>query len=184
MTSKSEEERILEEVKRLQQRARESGIITSVFKLSRENLPYYDAWATNCPEVLHPQIQVIDKTEARSRRESSNRIDAVIRGNNYVFTFSESTTTMPDGEPYTTGSLDVDFQGQRVMTIDCECEFEQYMGSTWHTRDVSAFIEGPWIAELNSVFTEVTRLHTERQRLAQEQAKKEKLEKIKKNFGL
>jgi hypothetical protein len=150
----NDEQRVIEEVKKRKQRAWQSGVVTSAFKLYRDNLPYYDAWATNCPHVLHPQIRVTNKTRTRGGSESSERIDAIILGNSYVFTFRESTTYLPDGESFTNGHLDVDFQGQRVMTIDCGCEVDRYTGREWSARDVSAFIEGPWITELNSVFAD------------------------------
>lgn len=180
----SEEQRILEEVKKRKERARQSGVITSAFTLYRRNLPHYDAWATNCPHLLHPGVKVTNKTRTGTPRESVERIEATIRGNSYVFTFRESTTYMPDGEPYTFGYLDVDFEGQRVMTIDCGCNDEEYVGRTWYTGDVSAFVEGPWIDELNSVFTEVTHLHEENNKRSNEKSKKEEVEKLRRNFGL
>jgi hypothetical protein len=182
----SDEERILEEVKKRKERAWQSGVIRNAFKLYRENLPHYDAWVTNCPDLLHPQIKVTNKVEISGARSRGpiERVEAVIRENSYVFTFSQSSMCMPDGEEYITGKLDVDFQGQRVMTIDCGCEDDRYMGRTWSARDVSAFLEGPWIAELNSVFAEVTCLHDEHSKRSAEESKRQKLEEMKKNFGL
>ncbi len=180
----SEEQRIREEVEKRKQRARQSGIINSAFTLYRNNLPHYDAWATNCPNLIHPMVKVINKTRTRNRDETAERIEATVRGNNYVFTFRERTMVMPDGEAWHHGYLDVDFQGQRVMTIDCDCKEEEYIGSTWSTGDVSAFVEGPWVEEINKIFDEIRHLHDEHSKRAQEQAKKEELEKLKKNFGL
>lgn len=182
--SQGEEQQILAEVTRRKERARQSGVVASAFALYDKNLPYYDAWAKNCPELVHPSIKVTNKTEEGSRNESTKRIEALIQGNSYVFTFRQTTTFMPDGEEFTRGYLDVDFQGQRVMTIDCSCQDDRYAGRIWSTKDVSGFIEGPWVAELNAVFAEVSRLGEARNELAQEQAKKEELEKLKRNFGL
>lgn len=183
LARQGEEQQIRAEVTRRKERARQSGVITSAFALYDDNLPYYDAWPKNCPELVHPSIKVTNKTEKGSRNESSRRIEALIQGNSYVFTFRQTTTFMED-EEYTRGYLDVDFQGQRVMTIDCHCEDNRYAGRIWSARDVSAFIEGPWIAELNAVFAEVTCLHGSRNRLAQERSKKAEIENLKKNFGL
>lgn len=182
--SQGEERQILAEVNRRKERARQSGVIVSAFTLYERDLPYYDAWAKNCPELVHPAIKVTNKTEEGIGNESTKRIEALIRGNSYVFTFRETTTFMPDGEEFTQGYLDVDFQGQRVMTIDCSCRDDRYAGRIWSTEDVSGFIEGPWIAELNTVFAEVSHLEEARNKLAQERSKKAELEKLKRNFGL
>lgn len=180
----NEEQRIFDEVNKRKARARQSGVIETAFKLYRDDLPYYDAWAKNCPEVLHPQIRVVDVIETPGKDESAVRVDALIRDHRYTFTFRDSTTFMPDGEPHGWGALDVDFEGQRVMTIDCGCQYDQYIGTTWHTIDVSSFIEGPWVSELNQVYAEVARLHQDRDKLNEERAKKQKLQELKKNFGL
>jgi hypothetical protein len=179
----NEEQRILSEVSRLKERARQSGIITSVFQLVRENLPYYDAWLKNCPEVVHPQIRVTNQAETRDGDKSTERIDAVIRGDTYSFVFTERTY-VGEFEPHTTGQLEVYFQGQRVITIECSCEIEEYVGSVWSPQDVSAFIDGPWVAELNSVFAEITRLRGQQRARAEEASKKQTLQDLKKNFGL
>jgi hypothetical protein len=176
----SEEQRILEEVKKRKERARQTGAITSAFNLYRDELRHYDAWAKNCPHLLHPEIEVTQKLQASGPSASDELIDATIRGNDYFFKFRERSTYLPDHELYVHGYLDVDFQGQRVMTIDCGTDDDGH----WYTGDVSAFIEGPWIDELNAVFADVRRLHQEDNKLLQEQRRKEEIEKLKKNFGL
>ena len=180
----NEEARILEEVERRKQRARKSGVITSAFNLFRNDLLHYEAWIRNSPDLVHPEIRINDKSRTVTRGEWSDRIEATIRGNRYVFTFREITTSMPDGEPFTYGHLHVDFQGRKVMAIDCTCEEDESAGRIWTPGDVSAFIEGLWVDELNFVFADVTRLHEERNRRAQEEAKKQELTNLKKNFGL
>lgn len=70
------------------------------------------------------------------------------------------------------------------MTIDCGCSDDEYTGRTWYTNDVSAFIEGPWIDELNSIFADVTHLHEEDRKRSGEQDKKEEIANLKKNFDL
>ncbi|HVB57075.1 MAG TPA: hypothetical protein VNE63_11685 [Candidatus Acidoferrales bacterium] len=180
----NEEQRILNEVNRRKEFARRCGVITSAFKLFREDIRHYDAWARNCPDLVHPDIKVKAKTETNRSRESTERVDILIRGHEYGFAFRETTTSMPDGEPFTMGWLDVHFEGQRVMTIDCRCCDEEYVGRTWSTGDVSAFIEGPWIAELNSISAEVKHLHDEREKRTEESSRIQKLEELKKNFGL
>ncbi len=180
----NEEARILEEVERRKRRARESGIINSAFSLFRNDLLHYDAWIRNCPELVHPEIRVNDKNRTVTRGDWSERVEATIRGNRYVFTFREITTSMPDGEPFTYGQLHVDFQGRKVMAIDCTCEQGESVARMWTPGDVSAFIEGPWVDEVNFVFADVTRLHEERKRRSHEEARKQELTNLKKNFGL
>lgn len=182
--NQGKEQRLLAEVDRRKERAQQSGVIASAFTMYERDLPYYDAWTKNCPDLVHPQVKVIKQTEKGGGGKRSKRIESTIRGNDYVFTFRESTTFMPDGEPFTNGHLDVDFQGQRVMTIDCSCDDDRYAGRMWSANDVSAFIEGAWVGELNAVFAEVTHLHEVRDKQRQEKAKKEELEKLRRNFGL
>jgi hypothetical protein len=180
----SEEARILEEVERRKESARQSGVIASAFRLFRNDLRHYETWARNSPHLVHPEIRIDDKKRNVARGEFSERIEATIRGNRYVFTFFEITTSMPDGEPFTYGHLHVDFQGRKVMTIDCTCQEDESAGRVWTPGDVSAFIEGHWIDELNFVFADVTRLHEECNRRALDEARKQELAKLKKNFGL
>jgi hypothetical protein len=180
----SEEARILAEVEKRKQRARKSGVIASAFNLFRNDLLHYEGWSKNRPELVHPEIRISDKKRVVTRGDWSERIEATIRGNRYVFTFREITTHMPDGEPFRYGQLHVDFQGSKVMTIDCTCEQGESEARTWTPGDVSAFIEGIWVEELNFVFADVTRLHEERNRRALDEARKQELANLKKNFGL
>jgi hypothetical protein len=182
-TMQSEEQRIIDEVEKRKERAQQSGAITSAFNLYHYELRHYDVWAKNCPHLLHPEIKVTQKLQARGPSASDELIDATIGGNEYFFKFRERSTYLSDGELgelAVHGYLDVDFQGQRVMTIDCGTDGDGH----WYTGDVSAFIEGPWIDELNSVFADVRHLHEEDNKRLQEQRKKEETEKLKKNFGL
>jgi hypothetical protein len=179
----SDEQRIRAEVNRRKQRAREVGIITSAWELNHD-LRFYEAWAVNCPQYVHPAVRVTAQTETVNSNERARRIEATIRENIYAFVFRERSFTMPDGEPFSSGNLDVEFQGHRVMTVDCDCEVNEYAGDIWHTRDVSAFIDGPWVPELNSIFADVSKVRAEQERVGQEAAKKEELRKLKKDFGL
>jgi hypothetical protein len=183
MTS-NEEAHILKEVERRKERARQSGVIISAFSLFRNDLRHYEAWIKNCPELVHPEIRINDKSRTGIRGDWSERIEATIRGKRYVFTFREITTSMPDGEPFTYGRLNLDFQGQKVMAIDCTCEEDDSEARTWTPGDVSAFIEGLWVEELNFVFADVIQLHQARNRRAQEETRKQELADLKKNFGL
>ena len=183
-TDQNEDEAILEEVRKRKERARRSGVITSAFKLYRDHFPYYDAWATNCPHRLHPEVKIRNLMGTELGRFKLCPIEATIRGHSYVFTFRQRSIGLPDGDEFTIGNLDVNFQGQRVMTIDCKRSDDTYSGRTWYTNDVSAFIEGPWIDELNSVFADVTRLHEEDLQNREEQDKKDEIANLKKNFGL
>ena len=171
---------IIAAVMKRKEYARESGVITSAFALYERNLRYYEVWAKNRPRLLHPAIKLINKTEIHGRDEETERIDALIRGHRYVFTFRQETTVMPDRDKSTRGYLDLDFQGRRVMTIVCDCRDHKYAGRIWSAGDVSAFIKGPWIAELNEVFDEITILD----KLARERPRKAGLEELKKKFGL
>jgi hypothetical protein len=176
-------ESIRAEVNRRKQRARESGIITSVWKLN-EDLRYYDAWAVNCPDLVHPAVNVTSKTEKVDHDDSVERIEVKIRGKSYAFVFREHSTVMDDGEYLKWGHLDVEYESNRVITVDCAYQDDRYAAGTWTTGDVSAFIEGPWVQELNSVCADVSKLHEEFNRVQKERGDLEELEKLKKNFGL
>jgi hypothetical protein len=142
----SEEQRIVEEVKRRKQRAWQSGVVKGAFDLYRENF-YYDAGPANYPRQIHPQISVTNKTKTTENRESSERIEATIRGNAYVFVFHESTMYMDDGV-IISGHLDVEFNGELVMRIDCMHRDERYAGTSCEPMDISVFLEGPWVADI------------------------------------
>ena len=174
----------MEEVKRRKQRAWQSGAIKSAFDLYREHLPYYDAWATNCPHMIHPQISVANKTKTTGSRESSERIEATILGKPYVFEFYESTMYMEDGESLTSGHLDVEFNGEIVMRIDCTHRDERYAGTSWEPMDVSLFLEGPWVADITSVSADIKYSQEQRNEQHRRESKEQELDNLKKNFGL
>ena len=180
----SDERRIVEEVKRRKQRAWQSGVVKGAFDLYRENLRFYDAWTTNCPHLIHPQIRVTNKTKTTGTRESSERTEATILGRAYVFVFQESTMCMEDGEILTSGHLDVECAGQLVMRIDCRCDDDRYAGRLWSPMDVSAFLEGPWVADITAVSAEIKYSQEQRNEQARRNSKQEELDNLKKNFGL
>jgi hypothetical protein len=180
----NEEQRIVEEVKRRKQQAWESGVVEGAFDLYRANLRYYDAWATNCPQAIHPQICVTSKTESTGTRESSERIEATILGKTYVFVFQESTVSMEFGGISTSGHLDMEYKGQLVMRIDCRCEDDRYAGPSWSPMDVSVFLEGPWIADITSVSTEIKNSKEQLNEQYRRESKQHELDNLKKNFGL
>ena len=70
------------------------------------------------------------------------------------------------------------------MTVDCEYHDYGHGEGTWSTGDVSAFIEGPWLDELNSIYREVSVAQTERASGKQKADEREKIEKLKKDFGI
>jgi hypothetical protein len=179
----SEEQRILEEVKRRKQRAWQSGVVKGAFDLYRENLRYYDAGPANYPRQIHPQISVTNKTKTTENRESSERIEATIRGNAYVFVFHESTMYMEDGV-ITSGHLNVEYQGQLVMRIDCRCEDDRYAGPSWSPMDVSVFLEGPWVADITTVSADIKYSQEQRNEQYRRESKQQELDNLKKNFGL
>ncbi|MFZ3329456.1 MAG: hypothetical protein WA197_02395 [Candidatus Acidiferrales bacterium] len=179
----SEEQRVVEEVKRRKQRAWQSGVVKGAFDLYRENLRYYDAGTTNYPCQIHPQISVTNKTKTTENRESSERIEATILGNVYVFTFRKRSTPMDDGV-ITSGYLDVEYQGQRVMRIDCRCEDDRYAGPSWSPMDVSVFLEGPWVADITSVSADIKYSQEQRNEQARRESKQQELDNLKRNFGL
>ena len=179
----NEEQRIVDEVKRRKQRAWQSGVVKGAFDLYRENLRYYDAWATNCPHLIHPQIKITNKTKTTSKDGSSERIEATILGNAYVFTFSESSMYMEDGV-IISGHLDVEFNGELVMRIDCMHRDERYAGTSWEPMDVSVFLEGLWVADLTSVFADIKYSQEQRNEQAKRESKQRELDNLKKNFGL
>jgi hypothetical protein len=180
----NEEQRIVEEVKRRKQRAWDSGVVKSAFDLYCANLRFYDAWATNCPHLIHPRISVTNKTKTTGTRESSERIEATIQGIAYVFVFQESAVYMEDGEFLTSGHLDVECAGQLVMRIDCRCEDDRYAGPSWSPMDVSVFLEGPWVADITSVSADIKYSQEQRNEQSRRQSKQQELDNLKKNFGL
>jgi hypothetical protein len=78
----------------------------------------------------------------------------------------------------------VEFDGRRVVTIDLKGHDDSDAGRFWEPADVSAFLEGPWIVELNTVYAEIAALQEKRNAQQQEESKKKNLHDLKNNFGL
>ena len=183
-TAEQDERRIRAEVARRKQRATDLGIAKSAWELNHD-LPRYSAWAVNCPEIVHPNIKVLGVAETAGEwGERGKRVEAKIRENVYAFTFRERDIESFGGEPCKSGNLDVEIQGHRVMTVDCHYSYDQYAGETWTPGDVSAFLEGPWVFELNSVYSEVSEMHRALAVRNRDAARQEELRRLKRDFGI
>ena len=69
--NQGKEQRLLAEVDRRKERAQQSGVIASAFTMYERDLPYYDAWTKNCPDLVHPQVKVIKQTEKGATTSTS-----------------------------------------------------------------------------------------------------------------
>ena len=87
-------------------------------------------------------------------------------------------------ESLLSGHLDVEFNGEIVMRIDCTHRDERYAGTSWEPMDVSLFLEGLWVADLTSVFADIKYSQEQRNEQAKRESKQRELDNLKKNFGL
>jgi hypothetical protein len=102
----------------------------------------------------------------------------------YTFAFRESSNVMPDSEVWTSGHLEIKSEGSQLLEIYCVAEDDRYMGTTWSVSDVTAFIEGVWVEEINRFAQQVFSLAGQKSARSREDSKQRELEKLKNRFGL
>lgn len=178
----TEETRILAEVERRRQRAKELGLL-DLMRLFLDHLTYLKKGQN--PEILPKSVTNVDVDDLRVSSDSDVKMRGISFGDrSYLFIFRENNDLDPGGEPYTTGHLLLVKDGQTVFDLYCLGEHKEWIGMVWKPFRVEAFIEGIWVQEIKLFSQEVLALAEQRRTQSQEETKIRQLEDLKKKFGL
>lgn len=180
----TEEEQIRVEVEKRKQRARDLKIIDNVFKLYREHLRYLKEDFNHERNCMPKSVIKVVVSSSRSRGDVVEQREIFLDDKAYSFGFRESRSIMPDGEEWRSARLEVRSAERSLLEIYCIAEEDEYMGTTWKVSDVTAFIEGPWVDEVNGFAQQVFSLAGQRSAKRQGENKQRELDDLKKKFGL
>ena len=180
----TEEEQIRAEVERRKQRARDLKIVDNVFKLYREHLCYLKADFNHDQNCMPKSVSKVVVSSSRNRWDAVEQREIFLGDKAYSFGFRESSNVMPDNEVWRSARLEVRTAERSVLELYCVAEDDRYMGTTWRVSEVTAFIEGPWVEEVNRFAQQVFSLAGQRSAKCQGESKHRELEDLKKKFGL
>ncbi len=175
-----EEEKIRAAVKERKQRAKELGIVATVFELFDKNLRHFSS---------NPDSPYLPEGAKVVRDEKSKDLETfILHWEDKQFTFlwfSRRSECFDDGR--WVGILSLRVAGEKVLEFDCVCKPDKDGTAEWkvsNSSDVEAFIEGSWVEEITRFASTVKKI--EEQIIAEfnEAEKVKELSDLKKRFGV
>jgi hypothetical protein len=172
------------EVERRKKRVETLLLRENVWTLFDKHIKSYPGWREHIPDNIYPRIT--DPIQM-----GPNLVQVTLGNEKWLFSYSERSSPAP--------SLDdeIDVVGTLVLSVDDKLVFEfeilitthldQYDSSqSYHFWDTKAFIEGPWIVEVDQLLSA-----TEQHEAAAAEARKKQrredpkaLDELKKRFGI
>jgi hypothetical protein len=177
----SEEERILAEVQKRRDRAKELGLF-DLLTLFRDHLEFLEGGPN--PGRLPGSVTDVKVLDAKSGIDSIQGREIFFGDKSYLFAFKQKYGTDPSGDLDLTGHLLLIREGQTLLDLYCLGKVEEWIGTVWRPYRVEAFIEGDWVQEISMFTVQVLALADQRRRSGAEEAKKKELEQLKIKFGL
>ena len=184
----SDESEIRAEVERRKRRAHEVGVVKSVFRLFHERLgdftPNTDYREYQLPDSVRNVVVTVSEQTGKS-------VEIFFEERSYKF--SSSITAWPDltfegGE--TIRSI-LRLRSDRKLLLELECSRttpifgrEYIYGRELRVDEVLAFVEGPWVQEINDFAGQVFNAEDLQKTKMREEQKQRELQEMKKRFGL
>jgi hypothetical protein len=177
----AEDERILAEIARRRQRAKELGLF-SLLNLFCDHLVFLKDGPN--PASLPKSVTDVKVVDVRIDRDLILSREIFFGEKAYLFVFKPKDDTDPPGAPYITGHLLLIRDGQTVFDLYCLGKDGGWIGRNWEPFRVGAFIEGIWVQEIVTFAHETFDLSARREQRSQSERRKNDLEELKKKFGL
>jgi hypothetical protein len=174
----SEADKIYVEVERRKKRAQELGLPKIVFDFYHKLAQWYPAWA-EFPD--HIPRSVSDVQQGRKRG-----VEFTLGKDRYTFAWSERSGSVPDGDVYWSGELELLENEKRVFQIRVHGSSDEVTGVYWTPSEVAAFVEGPWVKAISALAVEAKRAHEDALEQAELRKKEDpnKLAELKERFGI
>ncbi len=179
-----DEAEIRAQVEKRKQRAKDLGLPQGVFRLYENHLKYLDKDFDHENSSMPKSLTKVVKTRLHDGMNSTESTELFFGERCIVFVFRERNTTMPDGEIWTSGNLQISIDGKAVFDLACHCTDVRFLGREWSAADVEGFVEGPWIDEVKKFAQQVSSLYDQRNSKAKQESKRAELERLKNKFGL
>jgi len=173
----SDEDKIIAEVERRKQRARDLGLLKITFQFYREYAQHYPAWKDTQPEVVPRLITNIQELP-------EDGVEFRYQDVRYTLKWKEHSNIMPDGELFLDATLSLLVNGNLVFEVNVDGEYKEYIGTVWKPFDVEAFIEGPWVFPFKAFAAEAEQLYTIACQRWEQKRRDEKTADLKSRFGI
>lgn len=162
------EAEIRTEVERRKQRAEDLGLPKTLFRLYVNHLKYLDNDFDHERSSMPRSLTKVVKTRLQHGTDSTESTELFFGETCIIFGFRERNTTMPDGETWTSGNLQISIDGRAVFDLYCNCTDVPYLGREWSAGAVEGFVEGPWIDEIKKFAQQVSSLDGQRNSRAEQ----------------
>ncbi|MFB3924404.1 MAG: hypothetical protein ACE145_22000 [Terriglobia bacterium] len=169
--------KVLAEVQRRKQRARELRLPELTLHFYRDLARFYPTWRNNHPEIVPTAITDLLET-------GKNGVEFRFQRQHYRLTWDESTTVLPDGDLYYSSTLSLFLDATLVLEIYVQGSFDDCVGTTWRPADIKAFIEGPWLPAFLTLVSEADRLHAAYLDSTRKETRRREVEELALRFGI
>jgi hypothetical protein len=175
-----EEERIRSAVEERKQRAKELGIVATVFELFDKSLRHFSS---------SPDSPYLPAGAKVVRTEKSKDLETLtLHWEDKQFTFlwfSRPSECFNDGR--WVGILSLNVAGEKVLEFYCVCIPDEDGIAVWkvpNSSDVDAFIEGSWVEEITRFASAVKKIEEQLFAKYREEDKAKELDERKKRFRI
>lgn len=144
----NENERVLQEVKKKQQRAKDLGLPDLINDLYMNHIKYFPSWIKNNRGFVPNMVK--NCTELNNKDEDNKKIILELNDKKYSFRFEERSFSMPDGEWCIHGDLELSLNDEKCLAISLTYEGDKYY-SSWKPSSVKAFKEKDWIKDFREL---------------------------------
>jgi hypothetical protein len=141
----SEEERILAEVERRRNRAKEFGLFDLLTQF-RDHLEFLEDGPNH--ERLPKYVTDVKAVGTKLGKDAIKVREICFSSRSYIFSFRERYDTFDSGDVFLAGHLMLIREGQTLLDLSYSGEVELYLGAVWRPREVEAFIEGDWVQDI------------------------------------
>lgn len=174
----SEADRIMAEVERRKQRAKELGLPKMVFDFYYESARFWPARWAACPDYFPHSVADV--------QEIGRGVSFSLGQDRYTLKWSQSSVWLPDGDVGWSGQLELSANEKRVFQISVDGRSDEGVGVFWTPSDVTAFVEGPWVKSISALAVTAKRAHAEALGLAErlQRENPKKLADLKERFGI
>jgi hypothetical protein len=184
----NQEQEIRAEVERRKRRAHEVGIVKSVFRLFHERVgdftPNTDYREYQLPDSVRNVVVTMSGKTGKS-------VEIFFEERSYKFISEITAWPDPTSEGGETIRSKLRLRGDGKLLLELECSRttpifgrEYIYGRDLRVDEVSAFVEGPWMQEINDFAGKIFAAEDMQEAKMREEQKQRELQEMKKRFGL
>jgi hypothetical protein len=182
--NKNVDKKILQEVDKKKQRAKDLGLldlITDIYMNHVKNFPEL----IRCNRDYVPSM-VKNFIESKKRWDHTE-IVIELNDKKYTFRFNERNITLPDGKNFKCGDLELFFNNEKCFALYLHCDEFEYYGYhsySWSASEINAFKEGEWIKDFKELKKQIDKQIDVDSKIRSEKEQTDKINQLKANFDI